>query len=262
MAETQNAPPKGKRVITRSPSHPAFDLQEAVAKAQAIYDQDALNYAPVRVVKSHWGYGEKSSSGMRALAALLQYGFLEEKGLGEAKEVRLSKLAQTILLHPDPESSERLSALRRAALKPKIYAEIWKTHGPKLPSDKTLAFDLETKRGFNRDSVTGFIRDFKATVEFAKLPESGTLSAVNGDDDVNDESPPPPAHRTRRRFQMTSETRPLTIPLSGGRIALLEIPPEFTEGDYNQVRKFWEVMRDGIITTTAEGDSEEPDHGD
>ena len=65
---------------------------------------------------------------------------------------------------------------------------------------------------------------------------------------------------------MTSETRPLTIPLAGGRIALLETPPEFTEGDYNQVKKFWEVMRDGIITTTESAttpanDSEEPDHG-
>ena len=60
---------------------------------------------------------------------------------------------------------------------------------------------------------------------------------------------------------MTGETRPLTIPLSGGRIALLETPPEFTAGDYDQVKKFWEVMRDGIITTAPEEDSKETDHG-
>ena len=120
-------------------------------------------------------------------------------------------------------------------MKPKIYAQIWKGHGPKLPSDKTLEFDLVTKRGFNRDSVAAFIKDFKATVAFAKLGDGATLS----DDETDEEEHRKPGTRDEIQTKMPqvgrSEARQwdLTIPLIEGGQAVLRLPIPLSKADYD-----------------------------
>jgi hypothetical protein len=44
-----------------------------------------------------------------------------------------------------------------------------------LPSDDVLEAELKTYRDFNPNAVTGFVKDFKDTLEFSGLLEKGVL---------------------------------------------------------------------------------------
>ena len=243
-----------RKVKTRSPEHPAISLQEAIRRADEFYSHEALNYAPVDVAKKHWGYGPLSSSGMRVLAALLHYGLLEEHGANKDRRVRLSKLARAILLDRREDTTEKDEALRAAALRPAIYSVLWKQWGPHLPSDASMEFDLLNKHNFNPASVRSFIKDFKATIAFARLAESGGI-VDKADEELAPEEPAftakedagsNPARNTGLQSLAIPVARteggpqiPLNvvIPLSAGRRAILSMPPTVSMAEYQLIRK-------------------------
>ena len=172
MADAENnvvmAPATGRGV-----AYPAFSLQEALARARKFWDAEKKNAAPVSAAVGHWGYGGKSSGGKRTIAALIQYGLMTDAGADEKRTVKLSDRALTIVLS-EPGSEVWLKAVREAALSPKIYAELLnKWPASELPSDTTLQFYLVKDRNFNTGTVADFIKDFRATVNFAKLDEAG-----------------------------------------------------------------------------------------
>jgi hypothetical protein len=261
------APQGGKREqpTQRSPKHPAFDLEQAIKKAQAFYERDSFHYVPASVALQHWGYSPKSSSGIRALAALLHFGLLEyeKEGAGDSRRVRLSELGTKIVTASE-HSDEYVEAVRLAALNPKLYAELWKKWGPNLPSDESLEYQLV--RGgwdFNRDSVRGFIRDFKSTVRFAKLSEGDKLADVGGDvgedgvdeedqdresdkgRDTSQETPPPPRREHAMADIGRSDVAPLdlVIPLIDGGQAILRIPRRMSAEDYEHLTGY---LRDSL----------------
>jgi hypothetical protein len=261
-----------KRQKQRSPEHPGISLQEAVERAQVFYGHEVFNYAPVNVAKKHWGYGELSSSGMRILAALLHYGLFEEEGGGKGRRVRLTALGKAILLDKREDSTERDDALRKAALNPVIFATLWKKWGPALPSDANMEFELVQNFKFNPDSVRPFIKDFKATIAFAKLAQSGEVEDV-GDETAKAENLPkiggefvarpkaphlPPQGGQMPMTHHAQNAMPpldVTIPLTGGRRATLRIPSELTDAEFNLildlVRENMTRMKPMIVQTTA-----------
>ncbi len=48
-----------------------------------------------------------------------------------------------------------------------------------------------------------------------------------------------------------AEARTLTIPITGGRIALLQTPGEVTENDFKFLQTYLTLMKDAIITGTV-----------
>jgi hypothetical protein len=297
MAEASSNPTPsrsstGKREKTsRSPKHPAIDLAEAISKAQVFYKKEGFHYAPTSVAMQHWGYSTKSSSGIRALAALVQFGLLEhdkESSDGE-RRVRVSDLGSKIIRSPEG-SPERAAAIKEAALHPRLYGVLWKKWGPNLPSDDSMQFELvRGDWGFNRDAVATFIKDFKSTVAFAKLTGSDKptdepaddLDDESNDEDVNgdemdagrnsregedrsrrDSAPP----RTTSASPLPSigrddvESLDLPIPLIEGGMAVLRIPRRMSPEDYTYLNTILTAMLKGMqkaltagSTTAAEG---------
>ena len=165
-AETESS---AKRSRTRSPSYPYLDLPTALEKVTVLWNVEGRHPAAVSVAMQHWGYKEESSTGYSCVAALKKFGLVDHDGMGETRQIRLSALALAILLDRDPASDDRRDALRRAALNPRIHAELWERYGADLPSDQTLRRFLVIERNFNEASVDELLAEYKATVAFAGL---------------------------------------------------------------------------------------------
>src|SRR5580704_15247755 len=95
----------------RSPNYPSIGLSEAVELAQRVWDREKRSSAPGAVIVKAWGYGGLNGAARIKLAALKRYGLLGDNGEGD---MRLTDTAMNII-HNQPDSAERLTALRAAA---------------------------------------------------------------------------------------------------------------------------------------------------
>lgn len=170
---------KQKRV--RSPNYPAISLKEGIKRAKEFWDKEKRNAAPVRVAASIWGYQPKSSGGLTTIAAMISYGLMQDEGAKESRRIKLTETAQRIILETRESPSERDILIREAALKPRIYSQVLASFPDSQPSDDTLRHYLIFDLKFNDEAVSSFIRDFRETVEYAKLYDSVNISEDEGD---------------------------------------------------------------------------------
>lgn len=247
---------------SRSPRYPVFDLQEAVEKARQFYEKEQLNTVPVEVAIGHWDYSPDSGPGKRSLAAMLHFGLLEQEGTGKERSVRLSELGTTVVLDEREDSAERRRAIREAALRPKVYAELWQKWGPSLPSDDAMRLYLLRELGFNHKVVDGFIEDFRATVRFARLAQREEVSRGdhqvvntderNGSNEASEENIPTAI--APRDNGVKSRIRDLTIPLLDGGMAVLRTPVPLSNESFNLMMNVLETMKPAITRSAKRPD--------
>ncbi|MBV9759829.1 MAG: hypothetical protein JO340_04625 [Acidobacteriaceae bacterium] len=185
MSDTAHVEPAKSRKL-RSPGYPSIDLGTALKRAETFYDKERRNSAPLRIAAQHWGTTEKSSTGLLTVAAMKSFGLLIEAE-GADRRLQLSELALRIVLDKRDPSPERDAAIKRAALMPKLHQMLWSKYGTNLPSGSNLAHELVFDWRFNENSVQDFIREYKATINFAKLGESDKLSGEENDNAVRDD---------------------------------------------------------------------------
>lgn len=248
---------KQKRARHRSRNYPALTLQEAVQRAKELYEHIRNHYAPLAVVVGHWDYSPKSSSALRAVSAVMQYGLLEEgEGSGTNKQLRLSQLAKTILHHHD--AKEIRKALAEAALKPALHSELWGKYGSSLPSDKVLIWELTQNSAGNSEGtlndrvVPSFLENYKSTLEFAGLTESDILDDRDSEMPMEDDrhrveefresdTKTPPKSQERSAMpdtaSLTGGVFDLPIPLPTGEQAILRMPKPLAEETYEFLKK-------------------------
>jgi hypothetical protein len=170
----------GRPPRTRSPNYPAVSLKEAVTKAREIYDSATKRHAVgVEVIASVWGNKPKSSTFKITLAAMQYFGLLAEAPNGEHRLLKLTPLALDIIADYAEGSAERSAAIQKAALLPKIHAELWKRWGAELPPDGEIRRYLVRERGFNDNTVAEFIKEYKDTLSFAKLGTGGKITGAD-----------------------------------------------------------------------------------
>jgi hypothetical protein len=176
MAETITVPAKAKK--HRSPTYPGINLQQAIKRTAEFYEKEHRNPASFKAAVSHWDYSEKSSGALVTAAALKSFGLLDEIDSSAGRTFQVSQLGLKIVADKRPESVSRMDAIREAALKPKIHAEIWKQYNGRLPSEAELRFQLENKWSFNLNSIEFFIKELRDTISYAKLTESDKVGEV------------------------------------------------------------------------------------
>lgn len=268
-----------KRARHRSRNYPALTLQEAVQRAKELYEHIRNHFAPLAVVVGHWDYSPKSSSGLRVVSAVMQYGLLEEgEGSGTNKQLRLSQLAKTILHHHD--AREIRKALAEAALKPALHSELWEKYGSSLPSDKVLIWELTQSTAGNSEGtlndrvVPSFLENYKSTLEFAGLTESDILddrdSEIPADDDrhgteeFRESDAKQPPRRTESTAMPEANTSvgylDLKILLPTGQEAILRTPP-LNEDTFEFLQRALELFKPGLMARNSkakgEGDAED-----
>jgi hypothetical protein len=150
----------------RSPNYPGLALDGAVQAIRRVYEAERRSVAPTSSVARALGHESMSGPALMKLAALRQYGLLEDVSQGK---VRVSDDAMPIVLRKsdDPEYAE---ALKRVALAPPLLAELFKDYAQ--ASDDTLRYHLITERGFSEEGATRVIKIFRANIAFAKLDAS------------------------------------------------------------------------------------------
>jgi hypothetical protein len=171
---------------TRSPQYPAISLKEAVEKVRLIWDQDYQNALPRPVVAQHMGYQSLNGKSLGVLAALGKYGLLEGRG----DNTRVSDLAVTILAHP-PGTPERVEALRGAASRPELFAELEGKFPGGKASDQAIRSYLLTQK-FIPTAADAAIRAYRDTKGFVD-GESRGYTATEPAEEA--ESPMEPALR-------------------------------------------------------------------
>ena len=261
MSEETKAPEKTKKPRLRSPAHPILDLGTALQRAREFYDHETGHWASPDTALGHWGFKARNSKGLRYVAALKQFGLLEEKGSKTGREVRMSPAAKVLLLNPDQESHHWRQTVRESALSPKIYDDLWKEWGgdSELPSDKTMAYDLQMKWAFNRRAIDSFIRDFRTTLEFAGLLERHILgdeleqdpnkAENDGEADESPQTARVPMEVTTEGIgvKQKAEVHDFTIPLRGAGVAVLSVPVPLSDHNFTQIEEWLKWAQDSLV---------------
>jgi hypothetical protein len=177
----------------RSPAFPFIPLNKAIERAETFRVAEGgrpKHFSPLVSACKAWGIGVKTGPGIQTVAALGHYGLFEFEGSGEKRAARLTDLAFRILLDKQPLSPERDELIRRAALTPRIHAELWKNWPDGLPSNATLETYLVRDREFSESGARDLIVQYRETIAFAKLGQPANIppdTEVNG----SDKKPPP-----------------------------------------------------------------------
>jgi len=170
--------PKG-----RSPAYPGIDLKRAIELASVVYKAERLHPVASETVAHHWKLQKNSSQFLTSISALKKFGLVEALPQRSANsgQVKVSDLARDIIVDEREDSQEREAAIKRAALKPEIHADLWRKYNGELPSDSNLRFHLIRDLKFTEVGAVDFILQFKRTIQFANLGSSDTLSPLNSD---------------------------------------------------------------------------------
>jgi hypothetical protein len=184
------APADQKHKRKRSPGYPAINLAQAIKRTDEFYRAANRNAISFTATANAWDYAIKSSGALTAVAALKSFGLLDEVEAGSGRTFKVSSLGLKIVADKRPNSEERDAAIREAALRPKIHADIWRNYNGSIPIDVELQYRLENDWEFNINAIPAVIKEFKETISFAKLTASDTLS--EGDGDTDGEKPPLP----------------------------------------------------------------------
>jgi len=157
----------------RSPQYPAIGLKEAVDKIAAVYAKDYQNKTTRDVVAKHMGYDSLHGKALGVLSALGKYGLLEGRG----NENSVSNLAMAIIAHPVG-SPERVAALKEAAAKPELFAELDGRFNGGKGSDSAIRSYLLTQK-FIPGAADLVIRSYRETKQLVET-ESGGYSGDDG----------------------------------------------------------------------------------
>lgn len=167
----------------RSPPFPYVGLEKAVSKAEQLYSAVRHHAAAMPTAAKAWETGPKSSATLQAAAALIQYGLLEDEGSGDSRKVKLSALALQIIMDKRPDSAERVTAVKTAALSPKIFAELFNQYGRAEGIDDALLVHTLTaervqqgKAPYSEDSSAEVLRVYRDTLNYAGLGDSDKAS--------------------------------------------------------------------------------------
>ncbi len=162
--------------MKRATKFPFISLKTAIERARELYNKEGRNEVNANIAVTHWGYGEKSSGGWQTVSALKNYGLIEDSGKSESRVIKLSKLALLILIDRREESKERTEAIKRAALNPCIFSELWQKWGENgLPSDATMLHYIVFEKEANENTAKELIKNFKETILVADLKESDKI---------------------------------------------------------------------------------------
>jgi hypothetical protein len=212
-----------------------------------IYEKEGRNAAPFEAILEHWGYSPRSGAGSVVLAALRKYGLLVYEG----QAARLSDLALTILWHED-DTDERTAAIKEAALKPSIHAELWQKYDGTVPSEATLKLELR-RRAFAETAIPEFMNIFRSTLAFAQLTEADRLPDK---DETSGSQASAPVSSTLQAPPLRKPTAgappPIQLPLLGGTVVTIQASGPVSEEAWEQMMTVLTALKPGFVAQRVE----------
>lgn len=258
----------------RGPGYPNLDLETAIARAEELYQLSARAPIPLVAAAEKWGYTARSSNTLRNAAALKRFGLISDVGDGTRRMVQLTDFGRRLLvLAKDQSSPEWQSAVREAALQPKIYRELLQHFDGVLPADRAIEHHLILERGFSDESARDLIKKLRSTVRFAGIREiqgEKTPADTLGLEDAHGGSVGHAAGGGRRivtaarayggsplgdAAEPSAQGRAVQIPYSTGRWARLEAEFPMTEDEWHSMLTVLNAMKSGLVKAESTRDA-------
>jgi hypothetical protein len=143
-------------------------------RADKFYSVEKLGLVLIDQAFEAWEV--KKSVGYQIIAALSYYGLIETQRVDDGRWVKLSDLALSIIRDKDPNSEERKQAIKEAALRPKVFSELWKIGpGGRIPDEKLLS-RLRLKMDFTDEASSAVVKTYRKVLAY-----SGLDKATDGD---------------------------------------------------------------------------------
>lgn len=159
----------------KSPKSPRRSLAEAIEAVKKLYAEAKRSSIKREVAAKPLGYASLNGSALTVLSTLIQYGLLDQ-GPGT---VSVSQLAMQIL-HPVNEA-QRIEALRKAALLPRVFSDIHTSHHG--VSEEVLANQL-TQGRYPNDVARQMARIYYENSKLAKLDEARNVPTEEGTEEL------------------------------------------------------------------------------
>lgn len=160
----------------RSPNYPSIGLVKALEQIRTLHKKEGRTLIGAEVAAKDMGYKSLSGPARSAIAALRQYGLIEQQKGG----VKVSDRGLTIAVR-SPGTPEYEQAVREAALEPDIIAQLMETHS--TASDEALRHHLLRDRHFTMDGASKFAEVFREALSLAKLDSLRYDGGVTGDEE-------------------------------------------------------------------------------
>ena len=226
--EASNAGTKTPASKMRSPNYPVTDVLDAIERAKKVYSAIRFGSGAQDIVAAGMGYKGLNGASRTMISALKKFGLIDEVKDG----LRLSEDAKALVMLSSSDV-QYIESAKRCALKPAIFAEMFKQYGSSLPSDQPLRYIL-VKKGFTEEAANEVIRNYKKTIEFVVRLSPGGLDLPEQKTDSKDEN------IGEGIFTEAEESAPMSQTISrsnSGSIGLRQGSPEkkITETLYESV---------------------------
>ena len=221
-----------------------------------VFDAEGNRRTSSEDVAKALGHQSLSGNARTKVSALRKYGLLEPQGDG----LKVSNEALSIINLPR-EDPEHVEALRNAALRPTLFAELSETYGDTPPSDGVLRNYL-LKKEFSPRAADEVIRLYRSTMDLVSLePEDYTAA-----DELVDEQQEAQVQQTQRTagaaagpgvpgasapVDQGSFKEFFTIPIKNTKIRLM-VDGEVTPGVLESFGQFLNFVRDNLPNDAAE----------
>ncbi|MSQ40335.1 MAG: hypothetical protein EXR55_01455 [Dehalococcoidia bacterium] len=220
----------------RSPNYPALNLAAAIGAVKSLYPKVGRGEFTSADAARAWGYKSASGPLRSKVAALKQYGLIEQRRGGNAK---LSTRALTLALRA-PASMEYTAALGQAALEPPLFRELYES-GKHTTAADALRQHLIVERAFTSRGAAQVIEVARASLGLADL-DASTSGRQEGKIEAKEEKPenqPPPPPKVHMDT--------LQIPLPGTAWATLTGPFPLTEAAWKQMIVTLDAMAPALV---------------
>ena len=237
----------------RSPNYPSIDLGKAVERTKTLYKQVERGEFNALDAAKAWGYRGENGISRGAMAALRQYGLIEQK---KGDNANLAARGLTIALR-DPASTDYQRAVQQAAMEPPLFEELF-TSGKANAAKDALRQFLVVDKGFTNDGASRLIAVLDATKALAHIGENGIISGQTDGSESTETLADETSTREKSRESGEGE-EPLLSPdhawvplrLTGGYEAAIELPSSMTDGAWRHMLRILSVMKDGYVVEPA-----------
>ena len=243
----------------RSPNYPNYDLQECVGFAEKLFKKYGTSEVHTEDAITQMGHSYTSSTAGRVLASMFSFRLLESRGTKDSKFVRLSKLAQQILME-DEGSPERIVLLQEAALSDESMQMVWNKWGANIPHVDSIKKSLLFEEKYALEGAKRFASVIIDTYEYAHLKDMPDEETEIEDETKNE---PKPAMRSEKYTSESESNLPMrkaNLLLHGGREMIVQAPDDLTDGEFDRFLKWLEFQRDGLVDAVESKDRNNGKH--
>ena len=138
-----------------------------------------------------------------------------------------------------------------AALNPFIHQKLWKEYGAELPSEENLLVKLRRDEHFTDNAAKDLIKEYKSTIELAKLKKPDIMSGRGEDkkDLKKEDFMTLTSSDLAKDSKSTSKTIEIPIPLSTTEWVKIQATYPLSEKSWKQMKAILDAYKPSLVSS-------------